>query len=104
MRRLLSLALVLGLLAAAVPVFAGDTYVRGYTRKDGTYVQPHFRSAPDGNRFNNWSTQGNVNPYTGKEGTRDPYATNPSSSTFGGNNWGSGGSDSNSNLLAPRRR
>ena len=33
---------------------AGDTHVRGYTRKDRTYVQPHDRSAPDGNRSNNY--------------------------------------------------
>ena len=44
--------------------------VRGYTRKDGTYVAPHYRSAPDGNFRNNWSTSGNVNPYTGRVGTR----------------------------------
>lgn len=48
-----------------------DTYVQGYTRKDGTYVQPHYRSSPDGNPYNNWSTKGNVNPYTGKSGTRN---------------------------------
>ena len=36
--------------------------VRGYTRKDGTYVRPHYRSRPDGNFYNNWSTYGNVNP------------------------------------------
>ena len=47
-----------------------DVQVRGYYRKDGTYVQPHFRSAPDGNFWNNWSTVGNVNPYTGAVGTR----------------------------------
>ena len=44
--------------------------VRGYTRKDGTYVQPHMRSAPNGTKADNWSTLGNVNPYTGKVGTR----------------------------------
>lgn len=33
---------------------AGDVYVNGYYRADGTYVQPHYRSAPDGNRFNNY--------------------------------------------------
>lgn len=41
------------------------TRVRGYYRKDGTYVQPHYRSNPDGNPYNNWSYPGNVNPYTG---------------------------------------
>src|SRR5690242_11556610 len=48
---------------------SGSVSVKGYYRKDGTYVQPHKRSAPDGNFDNNWSTKGNVNPYTGKPGT-----------------------------------
>lgn len=52
---------------------AGDVYNQGYTRKDGTYVQPHYQTAPDRNPYNNYSTQGNTNPYTGREGTRDPY-------------------------------
>lgn len=47
-----------------------DVSVRGYYRKDGTYVRPHMRSNPDGNFYNNWSTVGNVNPYTGKPGTK----------------------------------
>jgi|GEM_PF-1821451 len=48
----------------------GAVHVRGYTTKSGTYVAPHYRSAPDGNFNNNWSTKGNVNLYTGREGTR----------------------------------
>lgn len=60
--------------------FAGDVYHRGYTRKDGTYVQPHYQTAPDNTKLNNYSTQGNHNPYTGKEGTVDPYRQ-PSSNT-----------------------
>jgi hypothetical protein len=48
----------------------GAVHVRGYVRKDGTYVPPHYRSAPDGNFYNNWSTKGNVNPYTGEPGTK----------------------------------
>jgi hypothetical protein len=47
-----------------------DTRVRGYYRSNGTYVQPHYRSSPDGNFYNNWSTYPNVNPYTGNVGTR----------------------------------
>lgn len=47
----------------------GSVSVRGHVRKDGTYVPPHFRSAPDGNFQNNWSTVGNNNPYTGEDGT-----------------------------------
>ena len=42
--------------------------VSGYTRKDGTYVQPYFRTAPNSTNRDNFSTKGNVNPYTGKAG------------------------------------
>ena len=63
---LIAAALTFGCLPAAWAV----VHVRGYTRKDGTYVAPHYRSNPDGNFWNNWSTIGNVNPYTGKPGTR----------------------------------
>ena len=48
----------------------GSVHVRGYTKSNGTYVAPHYRSAPDGNFGNNWSTLGNVNPYTGEPGTK----------------------------------
>ncbi len=48
-------------------------YHRGYVKKDGTYVAPHYQTSPDRNPYNNYSTQGNINPYTGKAGTRDPY-------------------------------
>lgn len=55
--------------------------VDGYYRKDGTYVQPHYRSDPNSNTYDNWSTKGNTNPYTGKEGTQ-----NPDNNSFG-NRW-----------------
>lgn len=45
-----------------LPITSADAQVRvrGYFRKDGTYVQPHYRSAPDGNPYNNWSFPGNT--------------------------------------------
>lgn len=49
---------------------SADVSVKGYYRKDGTYVKPHMRSDPDRSVNNNWSTQGNVNPYTGEAGTK----------------------------------
>jgi len=55
-------------------IASADVFVNGYTRSDGTYVQPYYRSNPDGNIYNNWSTKGNYNPYTGKPGTRNPYS------------------------------
>lgn len=67
MKTVLMLTILIGSAAFA----NASTYVRGYTKSNGTYVQPHYRSAPDNTKLNNWSTQGNVNPYTGKSGTQD---------------------------------
>lgn len=64
--------IALSFTAISTTAATADTYVRGHTRSDGTYVQPHHRTNPDGNRFNNYGTQGNVNPYTGQSGTVDP--------------------------------
>lgn len=47
-----------------------QTRVRGYVRKDGIYVVPHYRSTADNRFWNNWSTSGNINPYTGRLGTK----------------------------------
>jgi hypothetical protein len=72
-------------LLALASVAEAQNRVQGYMRNDGTYVQPHYRTNPDGNRFNNYSTQGNVNPYTGQTGTVNPYAQ-PSYGGYGVNN------------------
>lgn len=57
------------LFAAANSFAQTSTYVSGYTKSNGTYVQGHYRTAPDATITNNWSTVGNVNPYTGIPGT-----------------------------------
>lgn len=63
------------LIAAAVvagPALAQSTRsTDGYIRKDGTYVPPHTSTAPNSTKSDNWSTKGNVNPYTGKAGTKN---------------------------------
>jgi hypothetical protein len=46
-----------------------ENNVSGYFRKNGTYVAPHYRSERDGARNNNWTTEGNTNPHTDKDGT-----------------------------------
>jgi len=51
---------------------AKTVWVKGKLQKDGTYVKPHYKSSPDKSRYNNYGTKGNVNPYTGKKGTKDP--------------------------------
>lgn len=83
MKRFVLLALLAAPVVLAAPAAdAGGTYVRGYTRSDGTYVAPHHRSSPDGSTTNNWSVSPNVNPYTGERGTRSP--------SYGGHNSGYG--------------
>jgi hypothetical protein len=64
----LALAILLGWLAIA----QAQVWVNPYARRDGTQVQGHWRSNPDGNPYNNWSYPRNVNPYTGKQATGDP--------------------------------
>jgi hypothetical protein len=49
---------------------ASHAHVSGYTRKDGKHVAGHDRSTKDATKSNNWSTKGNVNPETGKAGTK----------------------------------
>jgi len=51
---------------------SGSHSVSGYTRHDGTHVAPSHATNPNQTKLDNWSTKGNVNPYTGKEGTRKP--------------------------------
>lgn len=72
MKRIIATALLS--IASLSAVAAGTHQVDGYTRKDGTYVEPHQRTNPDNRRDNNWSSQGNTNPNTGREGSVDPYA------------------------------
>jgi hypothetical protein len=59
---------------------SGVVHVRGYTRKDGTYVPGYDRTAPNDTKLDNWSTEGNINPETGKPGTKNPYPENRRSS------------------------
>jgi len=68
------------LLLASTGAFAGKL-VSGYTKKDGTYVQGHYKSDPDQYRYNNQKSQS----YGGKQ--RDEFssgtgATNKSNSTY----------------------
>jgi hypothetical protein len=56
--------------STTLPKSSGNVSVHSYTKRDGTFVPAHHRSHPDSSFNNNWTTVGNVNPYTGKEGTK----------------------------------
>lgn len=81
MKKIASATLVCLSLASFSTGLLADQYVQGYTRSDGTYVQPHYRSSKDSSFNNNWSTKGNVNPYTGERGYKTPRYSAPSYST-----------------------
>ena len=65
------LALILALVSSLVlmPVQADAARVKGYTKKDGTYVKSHQRSVKDDSKSKNYAAKGNTNPNTGKKGT-----------------------------------
>lgn len=48
------------------------TNVHGYTKKNGTFVAPHKRTTPNHTQRDNWTSKPNQNPYTGKDGTKEP--------------------------------
>lgn len=62
--------LLLLCLALAIGGLANAKGVKGYVKKDGTYVAPHQKTAPNKTKNDNYSTKGNTNPYTGKKGTK----------------------------------
>ena len=83
MKKVLMLALTIVFLLTLVGSVFADTWVNGYTKRDGTYVAPHVRSDPNGTVTDNWSFKGNTNPHTGKEGD-NYYRHSPSSPYFDG--------------------
>lgn len=71
-----------------------QVYVNGYYRKNGTYVEPHYRSSPNSSPYDNFSFPGNINPYSGKIsiGNPDTYLENyynkkNSSSSYNSNSY-----------------
>lgn len=79
--------IIVGIAISAFGLCIGSAYaqvsVEGYTRSDGTYVAPYMRSSPDDTVTNNYSYQGNTNPYTGETGT-DDYSHDMSSPYYNG--------------------
>jgi hypothetical protein len=65
---------IIAMALASGAVMAQSSHQRsGYITKNGTYVAPSIATNPNATKVDNYSSKGNVNPYTGKEGTVDPY-------------------------------
>ncbi len=59
----------------------GDHWVDSHYRSDGTYVNGHHRTDRDNSFWNNYSSKGNFNPYTGTIGQKTPPIYRYSGST-----------------------
>jgi hypothetical protein len=70
---LLAACLLACAIAAPAPTLAKASHnVKGYVKKNGTYVAPHKQTNPNGTQRDNWTSKPNANPYTGKDGTKEP--------------------------------
>ena len=69
-------------MTATTALAQGSHSTRGYVRNDGTYVAPHMSTNPNSNRVDNWSSRPNVNPYTGRTGTVDPFTAPRPTTTY----------------------
>jgi hypothetical protein len=76
------LLLTLGLAFIAASSAFAQTSVGGYTKSNGTVVAPYSRTNSNTTNTDNYSTQGNSNPYTGTSGTRAQDYT-PAASNYG---------------------
>ena len=76
MKRLTLIATIIGTLALAggAAHAQGYHYVNPYSRSDGTPVQPHYQTNPNGNPYDNWSSRPNTNPFNGQPGTHNPWS------------------------------
>jgi hypothetical protein len=45
-------------------------YQSGYTKDNGTYVEPHYKTNSNSTNWDNFSTKDNYNPYNGNTGSR----------------------------------
>jgi len=65
------------ILAALAGAVAADEYVRPYIQKDGAFVQGYWRSEANRHRLDNYSFQGNTNPYITEPGYERHDFSNP---------------------------
>lgn len=73
MKKIVLLILVVCFTFGIVSAEARNVRTSGYMRKNGTYVAPSYKTSPNKSKFDNYSTKGNSNPYSGRRGTVDPY-------------------------------
>lgn len=55
-----------------ISLAAGDHAVKGRITKSGSYVAPTRATNPNSTQRDNYGSKPNINPSTGKQGTRTP--------------------------------
>ena len=61
--KLLPIILSFPLVSLLGEAVKADIWVDGYQRKDGTHVRGHWKTKPNNSLLDNYSHQGNYNPY-----------------------------------------
>lgn len=69
--------------------WGNDVYVNGYTKQNGTYVEPHHRTKPDNSQWNNYNSPSNTNHYhQPKQGDFPRYNSSSNSNSSHNSNIG----------------
>lgn len=78
MKKVISL-IVLFVFVFLIGPFSASAYVsvKGYFKKNGTYVAPYVRSNPNGLKYDNYSYKPSQGLYNSTYGTRDAYWDTP---------------------------
>ena len=69
-KKIIAFAIVLAAFFGSAKMADAATRVGGYYKKNGTYVNSYHRSNSNSVKYDNYSSKGNYNPYTGKKGTK----------------------------------
>lgn len=71
---LISLISLISLTLISAPKAFAIKYVRGYYKPSTyKYVAPHYRTNSNSYKYDNYSSKGNINPFTGKKGYKNWY-------------------------------
>jgi hypothetical protein len=68
LRQYIVLILILNWINVISQTNPNHVYVRPYIKNNGTFIQGHYKTKANDTNLDNFSTLGNINPYTGKPG------------------------------------
>jgi len=76
MKQILAILLIFTSLFFICSSTVEAVWIRGYYRRDGTYVSPHYRSNPNGLRYDNYSWRWDQPLYNQSYGRYNTYRWN----------------------------